>query len=149
LRQRSAANLLASVPTAAERTGDFSQVKTASGAPITIYDPITTTLVGSTYTRTPFPGNIIPANRIDAVSGNVVKYWPSPNTPGGGGGQINNYVASSAAPYNIDQYDIKGDQGDQRAPASLATLVATESHYFARGIPSAADRRRAERRHHQ
>jgi hypothetical protein len=116
LRQRSAANLLASVPTAAERTGDFSQVKTASGAPITIYDPVTTILAGSTYTRTPFPGNIIPPDRINTVSGNVVKYWPSPNTPGGGGGQINNYVASSAAPYNIDQYDIKGDQviGDRQ-----------------------------------
>ncbi len=110
LRQRSAANLLTSVPTAAERTGDFSQIKTAGGAPISIYDPVTTTLVGTTYTRQPFPGNIIPATRIDPVSANVRQYWPLPNIIGGGGGQINNFIASSAAPYNIDQFDIKGDQ---------------------------------------
>ena len=32
--------------------------------------------------RTPFPGNIIPANRIDPVAKNIVKYYPLPNQPG-------------------------------------------------------------------
>jgi hypothetical protein len=110
LRQRSAATTLSTVPTAAERNGDFSQIRTSAGAAINIYDPLSTTLVGSTYTRQPFPGNVIPAGRFDTVAANVRKYWPAPNSPGAGGGQNNNFYAASAAPYNIDQYDVKVDQ---------------------------------------
>jgi hypothetical protein len=137
LRQRTATNLLASVPTAAERAGDFTQARTAAGAPITIYDPNTTTLTGTTFIRQPFPGNAIPANRIDAVAAAVSKYWPTPNGAGVGGGQINNFAASSASPYTVDQYDIKMDQnmGDrhrlsirwsQRNPASMPTLFVPQ-----------------------
>ena len=133
LRQRTASTVSTTMPTTAERNGDFSGIRTAGGAPITIYDPLTTTLVGTTYTRTAFPGNIIPANRIDPVAANVRKYWPLPNTPGQGGGQVNNFFASTASPYTIDQFDIKGDQTisqrqrlsirwSQRNPASEPAL---------------------------
>ncbi|MGH9665516.1 MAG: carboxypeptidase regulatory-like domain-containing protein, partial [Bryobacteraceae bacterium] len=110
LRQRAASTLLTTVPTEAERKGDFSRDTTSGGAPITIYDPLSTTLVGSTYTRQPFAGNTIPANRIDPVAANVRNYFPLPNTTGTNGSQSNNYYASGAAPYDIDQFDIKGDQ---------------------------------------
>jgi hypothetical protein len=51
-------------PTDAERGGDFS----ALSAPI--YDPATTTYNAATnsYSRTQFPGNIIPSNRINPIS---------------------------------------------------------------------------------
>ena len=110
LRQRSAANLLTSVPTAAERTGNFSQIKTNGGSPITIYNPYSTTLISGVYTRTPFAGNIIPPSMINPVAANVAAYWPLANLPGGGGGQISNYATSSAAPYDIDQFDVKLDE---------------------------------------
>ncbi len=51
-------------PTAAERNGDFSGLGT------TIYNPYSTTYnpATNTYSRTPFAGNIIPANDISPVS---------------------------------------------------------------------------------
>ncbi len=50
------------VPTAAMRRGDFSNYRNAAGQMIPIYDPLTTDAAGN---RQPFPGNIIPANRIN------------------------------------------------------------------------------------
>ena len=73
------------VPTAAMLAGNFSFPEAAAlGGGLPIYDPASTTLNGSTYTRTLFPGNIIPQNRFDPVA---VKYlalgiWQAPNQPG-------------------------------------------------------------------
>ena len=73
------ADSLQLTPTAAERTGNFSQTKTG-GANVTIYDPQTTTVDGSgNITRQPFPGNDIPASRIDPVAAKIAAYYPSPN----------------------------------------------------------------------
>jgi hypothetical protein len=64
------------VPTAAERTGDFSRSLTSGGALRTIFDPATTLADG---TRTPFAGNIIPANRINTVGRAIAATFPTPN----------------------------------------------------------------------
>jgi hypothetical protein len=63
-RYASASETGALGPTAAMRSGDFS----ALGVPI--YDPATTTYdsATSTYSRTQFPGNIIPSDRINPVT---------------------------------------------------------------------------------
>ncbi len=58
---------VASVPTLAERSGDFS------GIPDTIFDPLT---------RMPFPGNIIPAARINGASQGLLSLFPLPIYPG-------------------------------------------------------------------
>jgi hypothetical protein len=65
------------VPTAAERTGDFS------ADPFTIYDP--QTYDPTTGTISPFPGNQIPANRISSFATQYLNYYPLPNGsfPGG------------------------------------------------------------------
>jgi len=57
------------VPTAAEQAGDFSDALQSNGQPRLIYDPLTTqyNAATGTYTRQPFPNNVIPANRIDPV----------------------------------------------------------------------------------
>jgi hypothetical protein len=69
------------VPTAENRTGDFSSAHTSTGAPITIYDPLTSTqLANGSWTRTPFAGNKIPSNRLDPVALSLMKYIPLPNT---------------------------------------------------------------------
>jgi hypothetical protein len=67
------------VPTAPQRMGDFSQTRNAAGQLITIYDPLTTTQSGNQFVRTPFPGNVIPGDRISAVSRNILGYVPLPN----------------------------------------------------------------------
>lgn len=55
----------ANVPTAAMRAGDFS------GASFTIKDPLT---------GLPFPGNVIPANRLNATAQKVMNmFYPLPN----------------------------------------------------------------------
>jgi hypothetical protein len=68
------------VPTALERAGDFSQTRTASGQPVIIYDPLTTRLVNGQFVRDPFPGNVIPANRINPVARALLERVPLPNT---------------------------------------------------------------------
>ncbi|MEB2363085.1 MAG: TonB-dependent receptor [Bryobacterales bacterium] len=75
-----------SVPTLAQRKGDFSTtfVRLSNGQPqaLTIYDPDTTRLVGNINMRDPFPGNVIPGNRINPVAANTMKFYPDPNVPG-------------------------------------------------------------------
>lgn len=62
------------------RTGDFSKLVTAQGAPITIYDPNTTNFDSSgNPIRSPFPGNQIPSSRISPVARGVTQYMPAPN----------------------------------------------------------------------
>ena len=67
------------VPTALERQGDFSQSRTASGSLIQVYDPATLAVVNGTQQRTQFPGNKIPASRLDPVAMKLVNYYPLPN----------------------------------------------------------------------
>lgn len=71
------------VPTVAMKGGDFSGLRGSSGA-VTIYDPLTTRLEGTKYVRTPFGGNIIPANQMDPVGKKMLSYYPNPNVTGGG-----------------------------------------------------------------
>lgn len=69
-------------PTLAERTGDFSKtyVSGTSGTAISIYDPLTTFQnADGSYTRTPFPGSVIPANRINPIAANIAKFYLTPN----------------------------------------------------------------------
>ena len=75
------------VPTAAERGGDFSAVGSANTASaFQIYDATTSGVGGNpacnstnAVCRTPFPNNIIPANRLDPTAVALLKYYPLPN----------------------------------------------------------------------
>jgi hypothetical protein len=89
------------LPTAAERTGDFSRQLNNAGALSVIYDPWTTQTNGSTVTRTPFAGNAIPASRIDPTSAKMMTYLWQPNNPGSGVTGANN---SSNYLYDIYPY---------------------------------------------
>ena len=70
---------------------------------MTVFDPLSTHLCGaanepcaqSQYWRTPFPGDVIPANRISPVATKILSYLPAPNGPGQGAGGISgNFVAN-------------------------------------------------------
>jgi hypothetical protein len=61
------------LPTAAERTGNFSQTRDGAGIPVVIRDPLT---------GQPFPGNIIPSNRITPLGSQVLAWLPLPNVTG-------------------------------------------------------------------
>jgi hypothetical protein len=75
-KQMSTRNNVLTFPTLRERMGDFSQ----SG--VTIYDPLTTrpNANGTGFIRDPFPGNVIPANRINPIARAMLAQMPSPDS---------------------------------------------------------------------
>src|SRR5215203_1110183 len=89
-----------SVPTAKMRTGDFSELL-ALGSQYQIYDPATTrphpTQPGR-FIRDPFPGNLIPANRIDPIARSILGFYPLPNQTGTADG-ANNYTNPTAVAF--------------------------------------------------
>lgn len=108
---------LLTVPTVAERNGDFSQLRTQGGAPINIYDPTTTALApGSTtqYTRQQFSyngvANVIPPGRIDPTAAAMMAYYPLPNTtPTNTNTQINNFFTDGAGYDSQNQWSVRVD----------------------------------------
>jgi len=105
LRQGSPNNFLATVPLPAWKKGDFSNALDPQGRLDVIYDPLTTRANPNqlgTYIRDAFPGNVIPPERIHAISANVVKYYPDPNIPGQTFGQVNNFLKTGKNVNNID-----------------------------------------------
>ena len=113
LRERRADSTTTSVPTAVERSGDFSQTRNASGQMMVMYDPITTrpNPSGSGFIRDPFAGNKIPSARFDPVALNVAKYYPLPNTaPTGLTNNQNNFATSGSKPLDMTQSDYRVDQ---------------------------------------
>ena len=93
---------LVSMPTAEFLRGDFSRHVDSAGAILPVFDPATTTPDGS---RTPFPGNIIPANRLSRVARNTTPMLPAPDLPG----YFNNFLARNANPVEDDIWSVKAD----------------------------------------
>src|SRR5215831_12812635 len=72
---------VASVPTAAQRQGDFSDTRDNAGRLITVYDPLTGRADASgKWIRQAFPGNTIPSNQINPVAAKIIALYPLPNT---------------------------------------------------------------------
>jgi len=68
------------MPTAGERTGDFSATVTSAGQPILIRDPLTGLSCSSTSAAGCFPGNKVPASRFSSIGSAYLKFFPLPNT---------------------------------------------------------------------
>jgi len=96
-----ARNQISSVPSVAQRNGDFSQTFNSAGQLNPIYDPATGQLVNGNFVRAPFPGNKIPADRLDPVGQKIANAYPTPNlTPAGAVNWQNNYFS----PLNTQYY---------------------------------------------
>lgn len=82
------------LPTPLERSGDFSRSLNSRDALRTIFDPTSTqtSADGRTVTRTPFPGNVIPASRISRVAAAYTAALPQANAPAVGNYGARNYV---------------------------------------------------------
>jgi hypothetical protein len=83
----------ATVPTALERTGNFSQTDSTTGL-VSIYDPTT---------HTPFPGGIIPPSRLDPAALKLLSFFPLPNQPG----TVQNYDVSKSVPNNNENINVR------------------------------------------
>jgi hypothetical protein len=89
IHQTSPVGLVATVPTAAQRNGDFSSLLRL-GANYQIFDPFTRTPApNGRYTNQPVPGNIIPASRISPAAQKVLSYYPLPSEAGTADGANN------------------------------------------------------------
>ncbi len=87
------------VPTLPERTGDFSDPRLPK-----IFDPLSVDPAcpaNSTCARTAFPGNMIPANRINPTAKFLLGLFPNPtdNTK-----IVNNFVKATGLGGNSDEY---------------------------------------------
>ncbi len=93
---------LVTIPPNQWRTGDLS------GGATTVYDPATGNPLDGTG-RTPFPGNIIPTNRINTISSAILALLPPTNQSFNLASPSNNYFA--ALPFNrtVDSLDVKMD----------------------------------------
>lgn len=95
-------NLFDSVPTLAERNGDFSSTELTSGALAgtvpTIFNP---------QTHAPFAGNAIPSTMMNSAALGLLAYIPQPNLPG----QSQNYHVQGSTP--VASQAIMGRVGEQ------------------------------------
>lgn len=91
---------ITSVPTSAERQGDFSSL----AAPI--YNPF-----GASLARTPFNGNVIPSSLIDPAAAAITALLPQPNQFGANGQALpfNNYAVTRLATSNFEAFDLRAD----------------------------------------
>jgi hypothetical protein len=109
-RQRRNVQSVSSVPTAAMQGGNFTDVVTTPNNSIRtlgIFDPQTRAIVNGVNTAQPFAGNLIPANRISAVSKQLLEFLPVPNLANPD--IRNNFVQSQGRPINRDQLVTRGD----------------------------------------
>ncbi len=105
---RSGNRYIGSVPTDAQRAGDFSAPGLHS-----IYDPCAGAVSasglcnGTPPAKTQFAGNVIPSGRINPVSAKLLALWPHANvasaTP------VNNFTHSFSNGFNYNQYNVRGD----------------------------------------
>ena len=91
------------VPTDAERGGDFSALLPL-GSQYQIYNPYSGVLGGSTtITRSPFPNNVIPTSMLNPVALAYMKFYPEPNvTVGVPATGVGNYSSGATT---VDNYN--------------------------------------------
>ena len=92
------------VPTALERIGDFSKSINSNGQAVTILDT----------NGQPFPGNMIPANRINRSGQALLNYFPLPNSPitGNPGRYVFQQSADVPKRSIVARFDIKPSEKD-------------------------------------
>lgn len=112
LLERGGVPFTSTVPTALQRTGDFSQTLDARGNPVIVYDPATTAFdpAAGQYRRTPFAGNVIPADRINPIAAKLMSYFPAPTDQGLPFTHSSNFNKALTRPIDDQRVDVRGDQ---------------------------------------
>ncbi len=141
VREGSPIQFLGTAPTAAQKQGDFSQTFSREGAPILVYDPLTTRPDPSrpgAYIRDPFPGNRIPQERIHPISQKVAAYWPEPNRPGEGPARFNNYFKSGKTVNESNAWLSRVDHIINGTHRLFGRFSGSQVETFDSGVASAA-----------
>ena len=136
LQRRIGGTQVSTVPTVAQRDGDFTDLYNPAAPPATggtsinpcdgtpvysgeIFDPATQRVVNGTPCRSAFAGNVIPRPRFSVVANNVLNYIPLPTTSG----LFNNYFYASSFPVTNTTYTVRVDVN----PSSRQKLFASYS----------------------
>ena len=135
LHEKKVAQVDATTPTELMKAGNFNFPGVASNV---IYDPATTRRdANGNWTRDPFPGNIVPANRFDPVARNLlaINPWVSPNRAGtyNSIGPSGNLLADEFSNTFFDDYNLRLDH--QFNPGFKIYGSWTENRQNGRGRP--------------
>jgi len=121
LRDTSATSFTGTVPTKLERQGDFSQTFDASGNLIAIYDPASTQITTSSYTRTAIPNNCLTnlssycatvataGYTPNPIGQAILNLYPLPNQQGNGKSNMNNFFSNAPSTDDNNSYDTRID----------------------------------------
>ena len=115
-----------SVPIEPERNGDFTQTFTTKTGdpvryPVTIYDLLTTNV--STTRRLPFPGNKIPADRINPIAQKILTFIPLPNKASEPtGSAVNNFVPASTRQNKMASFTLRVDHSFNNSNKSFVSI---------------------------
>jgi hypothetical protein len=145
LKFSTSAPVTSTVPTTAERGGDFSDRLTTTqvgtnpcdGSPVyggQIFDPSTTKTVttsnGTTECRSAFPGNVIPSGRLSSVAKALIAYYPQPTN----NGVFNNYTQNSLKPITNTTYTVRVDQNISEKMKVWGSYSTRENALFTGGF---------------
>ncbi len=107
------------VPTAAQRAGDFSNTRSANGSLVPIYDPLSVCgqlgnpacATPNSDLRVPFPNNVIPTNRISPTAAKLTSLvWPLPTGPGQPFTNVNNFTTNASQGGNQTEFVTRIDE---------------------------------------
>jgi hypothetical protein len=133
-REKQGQTKVITVPTAAQKAGNFTGIARNG-----IFDPASTTAVTNpngttTYTRTRFPNDTIPVSRFDPLAARIVALYPNPQTSA----LVNNFIANPEKTSNLDRGDIRVDYrlGDRGTLFGRYSIDSSDLH-----IPNTFDTR--------
>jgi hypothetical protein len=138
LRGRQGLTVISTVPTAAQKAGDFGAT--------TIYDPLSIAAIGDNrFLRQPFAGNQIPSGRTSPAGLAVASLYPDPNLPG----IADNYRFTPDQIQNGSWFNARTDKmissrntlfgrisyqrQDLQSPSALPGIIANDSSQHADG----------------
>ncbi len=98
-RTRLGRSFTSTVPVSQILDGDFNRIRP-------VFDPATTVGTATSFTRRPFPGNIVPRNRWDPLVPKILALYPRPTD---NSKIVSNYFYTPSEKNNVDSYDFKGD----------------------------------------
>jgi hypothetical protein len=148
-RIRQAETFTETVPTQLERSSGFtnlSQLLNQGGTTTDalgvnyalgqVFDPSTTRPVPNGFVRNPFPGNILPASRLDPNAIKLLNLYPTPTNSQ----LFNNFASNPVNRQNVDQFDVRGDQNFSEKDSLFARVSYSDSPVFYPGpFPGIAD----------
>ncbi|HEY8549884.1 MAG TPA: carboxypeptidase-like regulatory domain-containing protein, partial [Vicinamibacterales bacterium] len=118
-REQQGQTFLSTVPSLRMRAGDFSEINRV------IYDPLT---------GQPFPGNVIPPDRIEPIARNIIDMlYPEPNIEGrraANGQIIDNYLINPIKEREDDQFNVKVDHNLTTANRFFVRYSFEKTHRF-------------------